>query len=129
MASLTEFVSQNKPGDFRPRPFYSRDGDSLFFYFKEGPSYGERVDEFFTLYRLIETRELTGCQIKGVQCILKRLGDFGVRITDNKTVDLRIIFLGYRASVGDSSEAEIDELVQAAEEAGAHLDAEELTPA
>ena|SRR5258707_12766650 len=128
MASLTEFVSQNKPGNFSPRPFYSRDGDSLFFYFKDRPSYGERVDEFFTLYRSIETRELTGCQIKGVQCILKRLGAFGVRITD-KTVDLRIIFLGYRASVDDSSQAEIEELVQAAEESGAYLDAEELVPA
>lgn len=128
MASLTDFVAQNKPGDFTPRPFYSRDGDSLFFYFKEAASYGDRVDEFFTLYRSIETRELTGCQIKGVQCILKRLGAFGVRITD-KTVDLRIIILGYRASVDDSSQAEIDELVQAAEEADAHLDADELIPA
>jgi hypothetical protein len=47
----------------------------------------------------------------------------------DKTVDLRIIFLGYRASVDDSSQAEIDELVQAAEEADAHLDTEELIPA
>ena len=129
MSSLTDFVSQNKPGNFSPRPLYSRDGDSLFFYFKENPSYGERVDEFFTLYRSVETQELTGCQIKGIQCILKRLGNFGVRITDYKTVDLRIIFLGYRASVDDSSQAEIEELLQAAEESGAHLDREELIPA
>jgi hypothetical protein len=60
---------------------------------------------------------------------LKRLGNFGVRITDYKTVDLRIIFLGYRASVDDSSQAEIEELLQAAEESGAHLDPEELIPA
>jgi hypothetical protein len=60
---------------------------------------------------------------------LKRLGNFGVRITDYKTVDFRIIFLGYRASVDDSSQAEIEELLQAAEESGAHLDPEELIPA
>jgi hypothetical protein len=110
------------------RGYFTEAGLHPFFYFKEASSYGDRVDEFFTLYRSIETRELTGCQIKGVQCILKRLGAFGVRITD-KTVDLRIIFLGYRASVDDSSQAEIDELVQAAEEADAHLDTEELIPA
>lgn len=127
MATLTNFVSQSKPGDFKPPPFYSRDGDSLFFHFKPDPSYADRIDGFFTLYRSIENQELTGCQIKGVQCIPRRLGVFGVRITDHKTVDLRMIFLGYRASVDDSTQEALEELSQAAEEAGAHIDSDELS--
>jgi hypothetical protein len=129
MSSMTDFVSQNKPGEFSPRPFYSRDGDSLLFHFRPEASYAERIDQFCTLYRTIESDELTGCQIKGVQCILKRLGDFGIRITDNKTVDLRIIFLGYRASVDESTQQELEKLLEAAEESGAYLDVDELTPA
>jgi hypothetical protein len=126
MASLTDFVSQNKPDNFKAQPFYSRDGDSLFFHFKPDPSYAERIDQFFTLYRSIETQDLTGCQIKGVQCILRRLGVFGVRITDRKTVDIRMIFLGYRASADDSAQEALEELSTAAEESNAHLDSEEL---
>jgi hypothetical protein len=74
------------------------DGDCLIFYFKPDAAYAERVDELLTVYRSEETGELTGCEIKGVRCILKRLKKFGVHIAE-KSVDLRLFFVGYSLSV------------------------------
>jgi hypothetical protein len=129
MASLSEFVSKNQPQGFSSRPYYSRDGDSLSFYFRDEASYGERVDQLLTLYRSIETRDIVGCQIKGVQCILKRLDAFGIQTKEYKTLDLRIIFLGYGLSADESQREAVEQLRQAAEDSGAHLDADELVSA
>jgi hypothetical protein len=126
MASLTEFVSKNQPQGFSSRPYYSRDGDSLSFYFRDEASYGERVDQLLTLYRSIENKRIVGCQIKGVQCILKRLNEFGVQTKEYKTLDLRIIFLGLGYGLGaDESQREaVEQLRQAAQDSNANLDAE-----
>lgn len=133
MASLTEFVSKNQPQGFNSRPYYSREGDSLSFYFRDEDSYGERVDQLLTLYRSIETGRIVGCQIKGVQCILKRLDEFGVQTKEYKTLDLRIIFLGlgygFGAGADEAQREAVEQLRQAAQDSNAHLDAEELIPA
>jgi hypothetical protein len=131
MASLTEFVSKNQPQGFSSRPYYSREGDSLSFYFRDEASYGERVDQLLTLYRSIETGNIVGCQIKGIQCILKRLDEFGIQTKEYKTLDLRIIFLGLGYGLGaDETQREaVEQLRQAAQDSGAHLDADELIPA
>jgi hypothetical protein len=129
MASLTEFVSKNQPQGFSSRPYYSRDGDSLSFYFRDEPSYGERVDQLLTLYRSIETGDIVGCQIKGVQCILKRLDEFGIQTKEYKPLDLRIIFLGYRLSADQSQRGAVEQLRQAAQETGAKVDSDDLVPA
>jgi len=126
MASLTEYLERNRPAkEFRPVLQYIPDGDCLTFYFKPDASYAERVDDLLTVYRSEETGELTGCEIKGVQCILKRLEKFGVRIME-KSVDLRILFAGYGLSVTEPKLAPLEELRQAAEKADARVDADEL---
>lgn len=94
MVSLTDFIRSTTPEQFSAKPYYSQHGDALIFYFKDDPSYGERVDSLLTVYRSMETNELVGCEIKGVRSILEKLGSFGVKITSPK-VDLKLLFLGY----------------------------------
>src|SRR5712675_2400481 len=94
MVNLKDFVASNNPGKFQPKPYYSRAGDSLTFFFKDNPSYAVRVDDLLTLYRSIDGEEMVGCEIKGVHCILEKMGDFGVRIRSGK-IDLSMLFLAY----------------------------------
>ncbi len=70
----------------------------------------------------------TGCEIKGIRCILKRLGDFGI-LSQTKSVDVRIIVGGYSLSAIEPKQETIEQLRQAAEEANAHVDAGELVTA
>lgn len=86
------------------------------------------VDELLTIFRSQETGELTGCKLKGIKCILKRLEEYGMP-SRKKSVDLRIIFGGYGLSALEPKQEAIEEPRKAAEEANAHVEAEELTPA
>jgi hypothetical protein len=97
METLIEYLKTNKPSGFTPKPHYSADGDSLTFYFKNMESYGERVDNFLTVYRAMDTGELVGCQVKGVARALKLLGNFGVCIDDG-SVFLGMIFMACLAA-------------------------------
>jgi hypothetical protein len=99
METLTEYLKTNKPSGFTPKPFYSADGDSLTFYFKDEESYGERVDDFLTVYKSMQTGDLVGCQVKGVVKALELLGDFGLFIHDrSSSVLLGMIFMACMAA-------------------------------
>ena len=97
METLIEHLKSTKPKGFTPRPFYSVEGDSLTFYFKDDESYRERVDDFLTVYKSIKTDKLVGCQIKGLPHALKLLGDFGLVIEDG-SVRLGMIFMACMAA-------------------------------
>jgi hypothetical protein len=100
MATLTEFLSQNKPMGFTPKPYYSAEGDSLTFYFLDKAHYRERIDDFLTVYRSFDDRGLVGCQIKGLPQALELLGDFGLSISDG-VVTLNMIFIACMAQSPD----------------------------
>ncbi len=102
MEALIDYLKTNKPKGFAPRPFYSVEGDSLTFYFKDEPSYRERVDDFLTVYKSIATEKLVGCQIKGLPKALKLLGDFGLVIQD-KSVRLGMIFIACMAATPEQA--------------------------
>ena len=127
METLIEHLKTTKPKGFTPRPFYSVEGDSLTFYFKDEQSYGERVDDFLTVYKSIKSDKLVGCQIKGLPRALKLLGDFGLIFTEDGSVRLAMIFMACMAA---SPEAEARkryaELGKVAKEAS--LSAKELEP-
>jgi hypothetical protein len=97
METLIDYLKTNKPSGFTPKPYYSADGDSLTFYFKDAESYGERVDNFLTVYRSTATGELVGCQVKGLEKALKLLGDFGLFIRDG-SIMLGMIFIACMAA-------------------------------
>jgi len=97
METLIEHLKTTKLKGFTPRPFYSVEGDSLTFYFKDDESYRERVDDFLTIYKSIKTDKLVGCQIKGLPQAMKLLGDFGLVIEDD-SVRLGMIFIACMAA-------------------------------
>jgi hypothetical protein len=125
MVSLTDFIQTSPRPKFEPKPFYSSEGDTLTFYFKDTPAYRERVDDLLTVYCADETGEMVGCQIKGVRAILKRLGDFGVQIVQG-SIDLRILFFAYKMAAEKPQLEKLEELWRAAEENKASVDAPEL---
>ena len=96
MDTLIDYLNENKPQGFTPRPFYSVEGDSLTFYFNDEESYRERLDDFLTVYKSIKSNKLVGCQIKGLPQALKLLGDFGLTIQD-EAVRLSMIFIACMA--------------------------------
>jgi hypothetical protein len=99
METQIEHLKTNRPKGFRPKPYYSADGDSLTFYFKNEESYGERVDDFLTVYKSMKTGELVGCQVKGAVEALGLLGDFGLLIHDKPhSVLLGMIFMACMAA-------------------------------
>ena len=126
METLIEHLKTTKPAGFAPRPFYSAEGDTLTFYFKDEESYRERVDDFLTVYKSIESDKLVGCQLKGLPQALKLLGDFGLIIEDG-SIRLGMIFIACMAA---SPEAEARkryvELGKVAR--GASIPAAELEP-
>ena len=96
MARLEEHLKTKPFKGFKATPRYSEEGDCLTFYFRNAPSYADRVDELLTVYLSLETDELVGCQIKSIGRIMKRLRSLRIRLKD-KDVELRLLFLACRA--------------------------------
>src|ERR1700730_17372645 len=67
---------------FRAEPWYNSAGDSIHFHWEADEFYGDRIDDKLTLYRSVRTDEIVGCQIKGVDALLKKFGDFGITVSD-----------------------------------------------
>ena len=73
MTTLSEYVRSHPPKGFTSRPIYFLDGEFATFYVSNRRAYAERVDELLTVYRDVETHELTGCKIKGVRSVYEKL--------------------------------------------------------
>ena len=99
MASLNEFLNEDlpSPGEFRPWPLYTAEGDSLTFYVKDEDSYAERIDDLLTIYKSVSRDEIVGCQVKGVRRKLESLNKFIVTVKAPK-FDLGLLFLTYMAT-------------------------------
>ena len=50
------------------------------------------MDGLLTVYRALEGDQIVGCQIKGITAILKKFGEFGLKLR-TKSVDLALLFL------------------------------------
>jgi hypothetical protein len=72
MAQLIEYLKTRQPAEFQPMPQYSEHGDWLSLYFKDEDSYGERVDNFLTVFRSMLNDELIGFEMKGVRKDLEK---------------------------------------------------------
>src|SRR6266516_2908254 len=96
MATLEQYLKTRPFKGFKATPRYSEEGDCITFYFKNAPTYADRVDELLTVYLTLETHELAGCQIKGIGRIMNRLRELHITIKDKKSV-LTMIFLVCRA--------------------------------
>jgi len=96
MATLEKNLKIRPYKGFKATPRYSEEGDCLTFYFKNVPSYADRVDELLTVYLALNTGELVGCQVKSIGRIMTRLRSLRIRLKD-KDVELRLLFLACRA--------------------------------
>jgi hypothetical protein len=100
MESLMSYIEGHPAGQFKPVPHYSPEGDSLTFYFRDDESFAERIDDFLTVYKSIDSNELVGCQVKGLPAALKLLGDFGLHFWQGEKLKLSLLFMaiGFEAS-------------------------------
>jgi hypothetical protein len=73
---LVEYLKGRRPLGFRSRPFISRDGDFLTFYFEDADHFAERVDDILTVYRSMDGNRFVGFKLKGVAHLLDTVGDF-----------------------------------------------------
>ena len=79
---LMEYLKTHGPEGFRPVPHYFPQGDFVTYYFRNDPSFAQRVDDLLTVFVAFDTKELVGCKIKGIKHILQTAGDFGVSLDD-----------------------------------------------
>ena len=80
---LVEFLRGRKPKTFRPRPFYSKEADSLVYFFKDEDHFAERFDEYLTVYLGMESEDFVGFKLKGVGHLLETIGDLFVQVRDD----------------------------------------------
>lgn len=89
--NLKEYLENHHPQGFRPVPHYIPEGDFVTYYFRNDPSFAQRVDDLLTVYLAFDSKELVGCKIKGVKHILQAAGDFGVTVDDGR-IQLGLFF-------------------------------------
>ena len=58
---------------FEPFAFYNADGDCVEFFAKAESHYGERINDYVTVYRAVETNEVIGSIIKNVRALCAEL--------------------------------------------------------
>jgi len=81
---LVEYLKGRKPRGFRSRPFISRDGDFLTYYFEDADHFAERVDDILTVYRSMDGNRFVGFKLKGVAHLLETVGDFFFHVFGEK---------------------------------------------
>jgi hypothetical protein len=101
-SELIELLKADAPGSqFVPYCYLSKEADALTVYFEGDPDYSERLNEHVTLYRSIQTNELVGCRIKGINGILEDLPNY-IHV-DHDGIKLSAIFLSFRGSATDEN--------------------------
>jgi hypothetical protein len=77
---------------FESKPFYSPEGDCVFYHFENTESFGDRIDDVLTVYRAFSDERVVGCQIKGVSALVPIFGQFGYTFRDEH-IELGLLFL------------------------------------
>jgi hypothetical protein len=92
MNEIVDFIEANggKLPPFSRKPWYERHTDSLIFYFEDTPSYGNRLNQLFTLFLSDSGDRLVGIEIKGFMRLISRMKQGGIEIlATNKAVRLK----------------------------------------
>lgn len=74
-------IADGEP-EFRAEPWYNRQGDCFIYHWCADEFYREFIDDKVTIYRSVKTNEAVGCQIKGVSALVKKLGGFGISLSN-----------------------------------------------
>ncbi|MBI3119898.1 MAG: hypothetical protein HYZ00_14500, partial [Candidatus Hydrogenedentes bacterium] len=91
-------------------PWYNPYGDCIHFQAEECAYFGERIDEFLTIFRHHEDRRPIGFRIKGVRALLDKLPIEGIKVDAEvaektlKRVSLSLLLLiAYKQSSQNSA--------------------------
>lgn len=72
--------AMNGEEQFKPRPWYNSYGDCLVFHASDEMGCADRIDGLLTLYRSLDTDDVVGFQVKGVQAILRKFELDGMEV-------------------------------------------------
>lgn len=110
--TLTKFMTEQTFNGFRSQPYYSREGDFLTYYFTNTDFFAERVDDVLTIYRSMSDSKTVGFKMKGVRKLVKKLGDLGVLVSDDKGIRLGLLIIAGLAETDNPTATEFYRRVQ-----------------
>ena len=101
-SELMRLLRSNPPAKkFVPYCYMSKESDTLTVYFEGDPDYSQRLNDHVTLYLSIDTKEIVGCRIKGINGILSDLPNY-IRV-EHDGVELSVIFWSFRGGATDDA--------------------------
>lgn len=71
---LGDHLKSIEPRQFKKRPYYEPETDSLICYFRDMPSYGKRVNNHLTVFLAQSDETLVGIELAGLTLILRAVG-------------------------------------------------------
>lgn len=114
-SELIEFLKANRSAKkFVPYCFLSKEADALTFYFEGDADYSKRLNDHITLFLSLESNEIVGCRIKGVQELLEDLPNY--LHVNHGSIQLTVLFLAFRGGADKEVSRQINELAKAAAE-------------
>ncbi len=114
---LTDYLKGKKCKGFRPVPHYHPGGDFVSFFFKPDRPFGKKVDNFLTIYLSMESGDLVGCKIEGVERIVRAAEDYGL-LSPGSAVRLGLLlFVGAMLATDEQQRARYEEVRRVARDA------------
>jgi hypothetical protein len=113
---LAELLKANPTSEsFKPYCYRSDEADAVTFKLRQDPDYSVRLTDHVTLFRSIDTDELTGVRIKGFTSLVEDLPNY-LKVSHDG-IKLSIFFWSFRGAVADeNTRKELNELAKAAED-------------
>jgi hypothetical protein len=109
---VEELVARAEQNQFAPYCQRHPESDAITFYFRPDADYSTRLNDHVTLYRSLESNELVGCRIKGVDGIIEDLPNY-IKV-NHDGIDLSILFLPFRGNADANERATLNSLAHAA---------------
>jgi hypothetical protein len=81
---------------FESKPFYSPEGDCVYYYFENQRTYNDRVDCWLTAFRSSADDRIVGIKIKNIKTLLSRFQALGFDYSENGDmvhIKLRPVFM------------------------------------
>jgi len=114
-ADLNRFLKENPPArKFVPYCYVNAQSDTLTVYFEGDADYSKRLNDHLTLYLSLETKEIVGCRIKGIACLLQDLPNY-INIK-HEGVNLALLFFAFRGGASEVATSAINDLARVARE-------------
>ena len=105
--SLTSFFDRvtggAKPG-FTAEPWYNSAGDCIMYHWADDEYFRDWIDDKLTVYRAVKTKQAVGCQIKGIQALLRKLGEFGISLETTDGTPLALFLFASQADAAMDEE-------------------------